>query len=222
MKEKKRRFSVKGCLSGAVSTFLILTCIVCVIAMAQGVMKKRVSIFGCSFYYVLTGSMEPEIPRGAEIVSVRTAPEKLKVGDVITFRAQEQAISGYTNTHRIIDIRYEESENRYYFQTKGDANRSADEYLVPQEDVYGKMVFHTGSLIIFLYLLRVLQTPAGLLLLVVVPVLGVLVFLVRDFIREFNRLAQEEADKRIREEQQSEQPKAQQCGGDLQRKSEEE
>ena len=63
------------------------------------------SVFGYSFYYVLTDSMEPEINAGDMILSKKTSPEELEVGDVITYIGESGDLNGKIITHKIIEIK---------------------------------------------------------------------------------------------------------------------
>ena len=56
--------------------------------------------------------------------------EKLKKGQIIAFQ-----YGGVIVVHRLINII--EDEGQYYFYTKGDANNSADEDMVKEEEVLG-------------------------------------------------------------------------------------
>ena len=78
------------------------------------------SIFGYSFYYVLTESMEPEIMAG-EIILCRSAdPESLQVGDVITYMGETDILKGKIITHKIVEI------DGDIFTTQGVANDAPD------------------------------------------------------------------------------------------------
>ena len=62
------------------------------------------SVFGYSFYYVLTESMEPEIMAGEMILGKKTAPEDLRVGDIVTYIGDTGAMKDKVITHKIIQI----------------------------------------------------------------------------------------------------------------------
>ena len=95
--------------------------------------------FGFSFFTVLTKSMQSEIPQGSFVLTRRTDPGTLQIGDDITYVTSDQR----TITHRIIAI----DENHAYsgkrgFETKGIENRIADKQVVPADNVVGKVIFH--------------------------------------------------------------------------------
>ena len=78
------------------------------------------SIFGYSFYYVLTESMEPEIEAGDMILGETTSFDQLKVGDIITYQGETGEVNGKIITHKIVEI------DGDLITTKGIANDIAD------------------------------------------------------------------------------------------------
>ena len=83
------------------------------------------SAFGYTLCRVSSGSMEPELQVGDVILGKKVSePEKLKVGDVITFKG-EDGLEGMFITHKIIVAPHEE-EGVLMLQTKGTANEIPD------------------------------------------------------------------------------------------------
>lgn len=82
---------------------------------------------------VLTGSMEPNYPVGALIFVKEEDPENLKIGDVITYRLDEDTVV----THRIVEINRDEQT----VTTKGDANEDKDGSPVSYSNIVGKAHF---------------------------------------------------------------------------------
>lgn len=78
------------------------------------------SVFGYSFYYVLTESMVPEINAGEMILGRYTDPQELQVGDVVTYQGVSGSLRDKIITHKIIEIEDD------IFTTKGVANDFAD------------------------------------------------------------------------------------------------
>ncbi len=95
--------------------------------------SKLKQLFGYSCLKVVTGSMEPEIKAGENIVIKKC--NKYEVGDIITYIEK----NGCLVTHRIIDIYGEE------FYTKGDANNAQDLEPVTIDQICGKVIFHFNS-----------------------------------------------------------------------------
>lgn len=131
---------------------------------------------------VLSGSMEPLLHVGAVAIVREVDPASAKVGDVVTFktpagvgRAAEDALT----THRIVEVC--DRGGRLVFRTKGDANRTMDQWEVPAADLVGTLVFSVPGLG---YAAAFARTRVGLLLMVVLP--GVLLIFaeVRSIARE--------------------------------------
>jgi len=94
---------------------------------------------GWQFAAVLSGSMEPGFHVGGLVVIKPVDVSTLKVGEVISFMAPE--VSDNTAIcHRIIAIQYQKGVE--YFQTKGDANNSPDQFLTPVTNVKGREIFY--------------------------------------------------------------------------------
>lgn len=108
---------------------------------------------GLEVFAVRGGSMVPAIPVGAAIVAVRTPPEEIGVGDIVTIRAN----NGVVFTHRVVEI--DASEKDVWFRTKGDANSSPDAAPVPRTSIVGvvSIVVPAAG-----YLIAMLTTLAGL------------------------------------------------------------
>jgi len=103
--------------------------------------------------WVLTESMEDQIPARSYILIKTVDPETLEKGDIITFYSSDPSIQGNLNTHRIVEI------NGNEITTKGDNNRTEDGYPVYFSDVVGKYVGNLKLLTIFG---RFFTTKAGL------------------------------------------------------------
>jgi len=83
----------------------------------------------------------------------------LKVGDVISFMAPE--VSDNTAIcHRIIAIQYQKGVEN--FQTKGDANKSPDQFLTPVTNVKGREIFYISYIGRLADIKRVGTTPVNL------------------------------------------------------------
>lgn len=83
-------------------------------------MGESPSIFGYSFYYVLTESMEPEIEAGDMILGENVDPSDLQVGDVITYLGETGEVRDKIITHKIVEI------DGDIITTKGVANHIPD------------------------------------------------------------------------------------------------
>ena len=122
-------------------------------------------------YVVLSGSMLPHIKIKDIVVTKKVAAEELEVGDIITFIAPDSRYGGISITHRILDKYYDESLGSYTYRTKGDANNIADNALVPNDNILGKVILKIPKLG---YLQDLLSSKGGLILVVLIPCLVIL------------------------------------------------
>ncbi len=95
-------------------------------------------VLGYEEMAVLTGSMEPNYPVGSLIFVKEEEPEDLKIGDVITYRLDEDTVV----THRIVEI----DQKGQTVTTKGDANEDKDGNPVPYSSIVGKAHFQVPYL----------------------------------------------------------------------------
>ena len=113
----------------------IVTTIILVISILLVILLGGVRLIGFTPYAVTSGSMEPKYHVGSVVYVKHIDPEKIEVGDVITFRIGPDELA----THRVIAV--EESERSLQFWTKGDANSISDGNPVAAENVVGKVYF---------------------------------------------------------------------------------
>lgn len=115
-----------------------LTSVLVCLAILFAFFLSLIKVFGFEIYGVLTGSMNPEIPTGSMIYIRDAEPERLCIGDVITYSVSP----GMMATHRIVDIVEDETNPALFrFQTKGDANPAVDAVLVESKKIVGKVAF---------------------------------------------------------------------------------
>ncbi len=135
-KTKKKAVKITSIVAGIffVSAFLLL--IFATLSRAN----PNMSLFGYRFYYVLTGSMEPEIKEGSLIVAKEVPFEELKIGHIISFISRDPDIEGMINSHEIYSIETND-EGITEITTKGTANPEPDKYKVYEEDIKGRVVF---------------------------------------------------------------------------------
>ena len=98
------------------------------------VLLVGVRLVGLTPFVVLSGSMEPAYPTGSLIYVKKVPPERVQVGDPITFVMNEELMVA---THRVTEI---DSEGQR-FTTKGDANDAADGAPVHFNNLIGTPVF---------------------------------------------------------------------------------
>ena len=95
------------------------------------------TIFGFSYYTVVSGSMQDEIPKGSFILVRNLDPNALNIGDTITYMRDRNT----SVTHKIIEIHenYANSGARG-FVTKGVNNANPDSDVVIESSVVGKVI----------------------------------------------------------------------------------
>ncbi len=85
---------------------------------------------------ILSNSMAPSIKRGDVIIFKKTKKKKnLKNNTILIYHMNNQIIA-----HRIVN-RIDDDDTVFY-QTKGDANKKKDSFLVPFDKVEGVYIFH--------------------------------------------------------------------------------
>lgn len=91
------------------------------------------SVLGFTPLTVISSSMSPGIETG-DLVVIRNGSDKIKPGDVITYRLNDVLV-----THRVKSISAEVA--REVFVTQGDANTVPDYETVEQSQIVGKYAF---------------------------------------------------------------------------------
>lgn len=97
-------------------------------------------IFGYRVLQVISDSMKPTINDETCIVIKKVEEEDIKVGDIITFVSEAADIKGYLNTHRVHEIRTDETIGETLYITKGDAYELPDSKPVSFDQVAGRYV----------------------------------------------------------------------------------
>ena len=144
-----------------------------------------VTVFGCSVFHVVSGSMEPEIAQGALIISQKTEIEDIEVGDIISFRSLESSMSGSIVTHRVTAIHQKDGDP--CFITRGDANNSVDAFYVTRDNFVGRIIYYTpdGNFMTSLY--GFLTDKNGFFIVVIVPVILLTVYILQDNMRRIQK-----------------------------------
>lgn len=143
---------------------------------------------GWSAAIVLTSSMQSVIPKDSLIVTMPVTADQLSVGDDITYMTGPDT----SITHRILNVRPNyNGEGRTAFITKGVDNAQPDAMPVMEDNVVGKVVFHSYPLGVVAIFIRE-NWPLGLFLIV-------LAVLCRKAVRRINRTPAS-SGRRIRED----------------------
>lgn len=166
--------AVIGVISYAIFIWLLfigLTLLIYVLDIKIRAYKGDYSTPTYNAYVVLTGSMLPEIQVYDVVITKKAKAADLNVGDVITFSSADTRFLGTTITHRIIKKNYDKANKSYTFQTKGDNNNVADSALVPQNNIYGKVILKIPKLG---YLQEFLASDGGWIIVILIPCLAVI------------------------------------------------
>ena len=135
-------------------------------------------------YVVLSGSMLPTIEIKDVVVTKKIAEERLEIGDIITFISPDPRFVGISETHRIIEKIYDETEGIYKYRTQGDNNNIADGMPVSNNYILGKVILKVPKLG---YIQDILASKGGLIIFVLIPCLAILSY---DIMKIFKRLGQ--------------------------------
>lgn len=105
--------------------FVILLALVLVKIMAAKMSGKVPTVFNYSVIYIVSGSMEDEIPRNSYILIKKVDADEVKRDDIICFYSTDPSIYGLPNTHRVVEDPIV-TEQGIEFVTRGDANPTND------------------------------------------------------------------------------------------------
>jgi signal peptidase len=144
--------------------FYIIFVLVLLIVVGMFIAKvtDRVFFIGDkALIWVMTDSMEDEIPAESYIQIRKVEPSQIEVDDVITFHSDDPTLRGQLNTHRVVEI----VDDGKAFITKGDVNVANDSYPARAEAVVG---VHEKNLTVMTSIARFLRSKIGLFLILTV------------------------------------------------------
>lgn len=128
MKLSSKAKDILNIIGNFLSTFI--TTVVVIIAIAF----VAIRLLGWNMFSVDSSSMTPKLPVNSLILVQKIEPEKIEVGDIVTYILNDNNI---LVTHRVVEI----DSAKQTFTTKGDANESNDSAPVHWGNVVGKVVF---------------------------------------------------------------------------------
>ncbi|MCL2512808.1 MAG: signal peptidase I [Oscillospiraceae bacterium] len=108
-------------------------------------------LFGYRFFNVESESMEPDLPVGSMLFVKKALPEKIEIGDDVTFYMGGSGKDSYL-THRVTGISVND-EGQFLFVTKGINNPVPDRDAKKEGMVVGKVVYcipKMGNRLIFI------------------------------------------------------------------------
>jgi signal peptidase len=143
---------------------LVLIINVTLIAQSMLDEDKIPDVLGYFPLVVLSDSMYPTFQSGDLVIYHKETAQDVAVGDVIVFYDPASSSGQTLVTHRVMEIVDEDGTTEY--RTKGDANNTEDQNLVPAENVVGffkTRITGAGNVALFL------QSTKGMLICVVIP-----------------------------------------------------
>lgn len=143
-------------------SFIMMVCL-------QRFSSNRVSFFNLRMFTVVSESMKPKYNIGDVLIAKEVEPEKIKVGDTISYLGNKGDFNGKVITHEVIAIE-KDSEGKYMFHAKGLSNIVEDP-IVHENQLYG-VVIHKMAILSFVY--KIVGTPFGLFFFVVIPLLYII------------------------------------------------
>lgn len=205
MVSKELRQKMQNKIGSTLSTLaLVISVILCLSVVLQVMNNGYAKIGGISFFRIVTGSMEPEIPVGSIIICKETEIELIQTDDIVCFRSLNPMILGETVTHRVVDIN-ENSEGDRLLITRGDANLSADPEYVTRGNLIGKVTYYAKDKNVMASFVNILTDKIGFMVLILIPTLMIAGFILRSCMMNIR----EELEKITEENRRKDQEKSQ-------------
>lgn len=170
---KKSIFAIEMVAVAFIVIFLITT-------IMQRFLPEKDGLFGYKTFVIITDSMYPKLAVG-DVILVKTKKyEKIKAGDILTYKGLSGSFENKIITHQVINTQKE--NGRYIFYTKGIANDLEDP-AVYEEQVYGVMVHKFWLLSVVSKLLR---NTFGFIFLIIIPAVGLVIMETKSIRKEFS------------------------------------
>lgn len=166
-------------LSGFTTLLLLAAVVICLSVVLQSMSHGYVSLCGTSLFRVVTGSMEPTIPVDAVLIAREVDIAEIREDEIVCFVSTNPDSGGVIVTHRVVGI-YDTPNGVRCLRTKGDHNLSVDINPVTQQNLIGRVVWHTGDESMMAKIVSFLTGEYGFLACIVLPVLLVAVWIFRD------------------------------------------
>ena len=115
-----------------VISFVLVVCL-------QRFSNNQISIFKYRMFTVVSGSMEPEYNIGEVLISKEVNPDKIKVGDDVSYLGKSGTFKDKVVTHRVVAIE-KDVDGKRIFRTKGLANLAEDP-VVYEDQLYGVVIY---------------------------------------------------------------------------------
>ncbi|MBQ8132706.1 MAG: signal peptidase I [Bacilli bacterium] len=145
-----------------VIAFVLIVCL-------QRFSNNCISFFNYRMFTVISGSMEPKYKVGDVLVAKEVAPEKVKVGDTISYLGKVGQFNDKVITHEVVEITKDEN-GKLLFHTKGLANLVEDP-IVGQDQLYGVVVYRS---FIMSSIYKIVGTTVGMFIFIIIPIFYIL------------------------------------------------
>lgn len=155
--------------------FYVLAALYLIFLIAQSMSGKGIA--GYRVFTIKTGSMEPAYKVNDVILVKETKPEDLRVGDVVTYVADNTG--KMTITHRIISIE-DQADGTAKIVTMGDANEYQDQSIT-SDKVLGKITYKFK---IYSFITRLVNNKITFFFLIFVPLVVTIFLDIADGIME--------------------------------------
>ena len=179
-------------------TLIFIIAALLVVVMGFKMTNQTVFIFGKAAVWVLTPSMEPDIPARSYILVNKVDAKDVEEGDIIMFRSKE--LNGANNTHQVIKI---EGDHELFY-TKGIANPAPDKEPTEAKDV---VAIYEKNLPVMTAVGRFIMSRIGIVVSLTVIFAIIMIIYTPDIIRatrkksaELEKKRQAKIDELVREE----------------------
>jgi len=127
-------------------------------------------------YIIITESMVPTIKVNDAVLVKRSESNELNIGDIITFKSIDERYDGLVVTHRIVGSQNISTGDLVY-RTKGDNNKLEDMAVVPEENIFGRVILKIPKLG---YVKDFLNKPIGFILCIIIPIVMIIVINIKN------------------------------------------
>ncbi len=179
---------MKKIINIAEKIILILGIVFCVFMVLQKTICKNTGVFGLYAYVIVTDSMEPKINVGDVILVKKTNPNKIKVGDTVSYLGTEKSFKNKIIAHEVKEIGTEDGKKIFY--TKGINNSNMDP-AVYENQLYGKMLY---KFIVISFLSQLIRSPYGFFIVIFIPLLIIFAYELVNVIRNIKKAKKGDLD----------------------------
>jgi signal peptidase I len=179
--EYRYRWQPRSSRRRAATALATALCVACILLAALMILP---GLFGFERYVITSGSMTGTYDRGSVVFADVVSVSDLRVGDVITYTPPQGSGPDGLVTHRIVSIGRDQF-GRPLFQTKGDANETADPWTFTlDESTQARAVFDVPYVGYALSFLSIREARMGL---IGIPALLIAFAVLAGFRREARR-----------------------------------